>query len=98
MSFYIFFMIIIFQVTLSRESGSGEYALEAGALVLGDQGKLILYFYLPVILSIWFKVNMFKTTVFRERYCYKMQAWPSYKISSLSHFEGHSSETRSVSF
>eukprot|EP00112_Aurelia_sp_Birch-Aquarium-sp1_P024736 Seg796.9 transcript_id=Seg796.9/GoldUCD/mRNA.D3Y31 product="DNA helicase MCM8" protein_id=Seg796.9/GoldUCD/D3Y31 len=25
-------------VTLSRESGSGEYALEAGALVLGDQG------------------------------------------------------------
>ena len=27
-------------MTLTRESGSGEYALEAGALVLGDQGKL----------------------------------------------------------
>lgn len=25
-------------VSLSRDSGSGDYALEAGALVLGDQG------------------------------------------------------------
>lgn len=25
-------------VTLSRDAGSGDYALEAGALVLGDQG------------------------------------------------------------
>ena len=32
--------IILFstQVTLSKESSTGEYALEAGALVLADQG------------------------------------------------------------
>lgn len=26
-------------VTLSKDSSSGDFALEAGALVLGDQGK-----------------------------------------------------------
>jgi len=26
------------QVTLSKESGSGDYSIEAGALVLADQG------------------------------------------------------------
>ena len=29
-------------VTLTKESGSGDFALEAGALVLGDRGKAIL--------------------------------------------------------
>ena len=28
-------------VTLTKESGSGDFALEAGALVLGDRGKAI---------------------------------------------------------
>ena len=30
------------QVTLSKEGSSGDYSLEAGALVLGDQGRFIL--------------------------------------------------------
>ena len=29
------------QVTLSKEGSSGDYSLEAGALVLGDQGRFI---------------------------------------------------------
>lgn len=38
-------------VTLSKEGGTGDYALEAGALILADQGKitslfLICYMYL----------------------------------------------------
>lgn len=28
-------------VTLTKEQGSSEYSLEAGALILGDQGELI---------------------------------------------------------
>ena len=30
-------------VTLTKESGSGDFALEAGALVLGDRGKAIFF-------------------------------------------------------
>lgn len=30
--------LFIFQVTLSKDGGSGDFALEAGALVLADQG------------------------------------------------------------
>ena len=29
------------QVTLTKEGSSGDYSLEAGALVLGDQGRFI---------------------------------------------------------
>lgn len=29
-------------VTLSKEAGSGDFALEAGALVLADQGRLMV--------------------------------------------------------
>ena len=29
---------LLLQVTLSKDGGSGDYALEAGALVLADQG------------------------------------------------------------
>ena len=31
----------LFQVTLSKEGSSGDYSLEAGALVLGDQGAVL---------------------------------------------------------
>lgn len=36
-------MTVVFmsQVTLSKEGSSGDYSLEAGALVLGDQGRFI---------------------------------------------------------
>ncbi|XP_055719364.1 LOW QUALITY PROTEIN: DNA helicase MCM8 [Salvelinus fontinalis] len=36
-------------VTLSRDAGSGDYALEAGALVLGDQGRGVCA-YIPTII------------------------------------------------
>lgn len=32
-------------VTLSRDSSSGDFALEAGALVLGDQGSVVKSIY-----------------------------------------------------
>ena len=32
-------VVYISQVTLSKEGSSGDYSLEAGALVLGDQGR-----------------------------------------------------------
>lgn len=32
------FAVLYVQVTLSRDGGTGDYALEAGALVLADQG------------------------------------------------------------
>lgn len=36
-------MTVVFmsQVTLSKDGSSGDYSLEAGALVLGDQGRFI---------------------------------------------------------
>lgn len=36
---YFLFVSLGLTVTLSRDSGTGDYALEAGALVLADQGK-----------------------------------------------------------
>ena len=33
--------VYMLQVTLSKEGSSGDYSLEAGALVLGDQGRFI---------------------------------------------------------
>lgn len=46
-------------VTLSKDSSSGDFALEAGALVLGDQGKrpkhiIILGLFLSLSFSITF--------------------------------------------
>ena len=39
-SFFFVYQVfnLTFQVTLSKDGGSGDYALEAGALVLADQG------------------------------------------------------------
>lgn len=34
-------VVYMSQVTLSKEGSSGDYSLEAGALVLGDQGRFI---------------------------------------------------------
>ena len=34
-------VVFVSQVTLSKEGSSGDYSLEAGALVLGDQGRFI---------------------------------------------------------
>ena len=34
-------LVYMSQVTLSKEGSSGDYSLEAGALVLGDQGRFI---------------------------------------------------------
>ena len=34
-------LLYMSQVTLTKEGSSGDYSLEAGALVLGDQGRFI---------------------------------------------------------
>ena len=33
-----YYLFLCAQVTLTKESGSGDYSIEAGALVLADQG------------------------------------------------------------
>ena len=38
----VFLVCTLLQVTLSRDGGTGDYALEAGALVLADQGTMQL--------------------------------------------------------
>lgn len=36
---FIYLFILGLTVNLSRDAGTGDYALEAGALVLADQGR-----------------------------------------------------------
>lgn len=44
-------------VTLMRDAGSGDYALEAGALVLGDQGIISCLLVDLLTISFVFDVN-----------------------------------------
>ena len=50
-------------VTLVKEGGTGEYSLEAGALVLGDQGFFLLSITLFIAFSpyliLWFSSSSF---------------------------------------
>lgn len=57
-------MTVVFmsQVTLSKEGSSGEYSLEAGALVLGDQGRFITAQLFPSSLKVSFSFTA--TTTF----------------------------------
>lgn len=48
-------------VTLSRDATSGDYALEAGALVLADQGMknngILIYMIIAIIYIIYIPIN-----------------------------------------
>ena len=55
-------------VTLSKDSSSGDFALEAGALVLGDQGKRPKQ--IIIILGLFKRELIFEHSLYQKQFIY----------------------------